>query len=501
MNTDTNANIMEEDSDEGSSSDDYDDEYDDENENDSFDEDDVSSDDSSLGMEMDVEAGRLWDALHAGAGGGGGTTPGGQPVPPPPMAQTPEQVIQGHLTALSNGSSTVLKLDDAMVQHIVQIPYQGTSELTAAAAKQGAVDHLYSNTLHAIQNSNNNNNNNNNNVSGTIKHVILGTSVLQLWTPQQQVAIYHALAAEHSSSITYWKLGTNDVDELCGIPADQLLSILISTTWPCLTEFQIRGLEFYTIETIHHLVQLLRSVSSTIKLFNILGMVLSTNVIMTSCGVGGALLDPLLQAVETIPQLDDVQLHRMALETNNDNIRNLPHYDSTKTENMLDMTPLVSSQALLHMLQVKPKWWRLTLDGMGLQDSHLQVLGSQLVSCKDCKMNDLLSLRNNPSLSSRALSQLYHVCINKQRMGLVLSDDGTLNALVDLVRPLNNLHRRLEYKDDQGNYSNVDQWLAWFQVLSNLPWLDETRKLNYIWFTLLEQPSMIATAIHTCSKK
>ena len=114
-------------------------------------------------------------------------------------------------------------------------------------------------------------------------------------------------------------------------------------------------------------------------------------------------------------------------------------------------------------------------------------------------MNDLLSIRNNPNVSSRALSQLYHICINKQRMGLVLSDDANLIALVDLVRPLNNLHRRLEYKDDQGAFSNVDQWLAWFQVLSNLPWLDETRKLNYIWFTLLEQPSMIATAIQTCS--
>ena len=80
-------------------------------------------------------------------------------------------------------------------------------------------------------------------------------------------------------------------------------------------------------------------------------------------------------------------------------------------------------------------------------------------------------------------------------MGLVHSDDPSWVATFDLVRPLNNLHRRLEYKDENGRFTDTDRWMEWFQVLSNLPWIDEKRKLNYIWFTLLEQPEMIQSAL------
>jgi len=95
---------------------------------------------------------------------------------------------------------------------------------------------------------------------------------------------------------------------------------------------------------------------------------------------------------------------------------------------------------------------------------------------------------------------LYNICLNKQRMGLVLSDDPSWAATFDLVRPLNNLHRRLEYKDERGRFVNPQLWMDWFQVLSNLPWIDETRKLNYIWFTLLEQPEMIPSAVSYVSR-
>jgi len=460
------------------------DEEDDDSEDDDYDDDDddeISTDESSsLGSEIDVEAERLWDAMHTGIGG--------PPPQPYNMIPSPEQVLQDHLTALNGGSSSVLKLDDAIVQHILEMSHDGSE--AAEARKQEAILQLYMNVLHAIRNSNSNHDDGNRRQGSMIKHVILGTKVLQCWTPDQQRTIYEALTVYHSTSITYWKLGTNDNNELCGIPTDHLMSILTSkttiTTWPMLTEFQIRGIELTNVESIHQLVRFLKSISGTIKLFNLLGMIISPDIVANSASPG-CLFDPLLHVVETSTQLDEVQLHRIV------DHRSMTEVTSTS------MCPLVSAEALLHMLQIKPKWWRLALDGMGLQDTHLQVIGRQLVASKECKMNDLLSIRNNPELSPRALSQLYHLCINKQRMGLVLSDDKDLNALVDLVRPLNNLHRRLEYKDEQGNFSNVDTWLGWLQALSNLPWLDEARKLNYIWFTLLEQPAMISTAIHACS--
>lgn len=493
-----NPDTMEDNADQGAFEDgnnneepDDDDDDNDSLEDDDDDDDDNSdnswSDDSSMGSDMEVESERLWDIMHASSGAGA-------PAVPPSRPKSPDQILQEHLTAVHDGGSNVLKLDDVMVKHIVDISESGTTG-------EEAIHRLYSNVLLAIQNSNGNATASAIASKSTIKQVILGTFVLQLWAPQQQTAIYQALAAHHSLTLTYCKLGTNDVDQLCGIPAESLLTILTSTSWPCLTEFQIRGIEFTSSATIDTLVQLLQSVAPTIKLFNIMGMVWKPQVLSSSPIGGAGLFDPVLQAVEHIPQLDEVQLHRIALlpDAKRQEVKNQNSYamDDLKDE-MSSPPPLVSSAALLHLLQVKPKWWRLALDGMGLQDSHLEVMAGQLVASKDCKMNDLLSIRNNPDLSSRALSQLYHVCINKQRMGLVLSDDYNLNALVDLVRPLNNLHRRLEYKDDQGNYSNAEQWLAWFQVISNLPWIDETRKLNYIWFTLLEQPSMIATAIHSC---
>jgi len=49
--------------------------------------------------------------------------------------------------------------------------------------------------------------------------------------------------------------------------------------------------------------------------------------------------------------------------------------------------------------------------------------------------------------------------MNKRDMGKVLSDDDNLNALNELVRPLNKFHNRLDYKEDDGNFDSVDQWL------------------------------------------
>ena len=383
----------------------------------------------------------------------------------------PEAMLQEHLTALGDSWSNRLDLDDYSIRHIVGMCEDGNG---SASAKQEVILQLYSDVLRGIQNSN----------IGTIKGVVLGTRVLQLWTLAQRTAIYQALTVLHSASISHWQLGTKDVDDIVGMPAEQLLSTLISTAWPCLTAFEMRGVQLPNTESIQHLVQFAQSVSPTIENFNIHGIVVPPKVV-TSGGHDGALLDPLLTALGSSLQLNDLQLGRMALEGN--------EMDDSH------MSPLVSSQALLKLLQDKPALRRLTLDGMGLKDAHLQVLGSQLVASKDCRVHVLLSLRNNASVSSEALAQIYHICINKHHMGLVKSDDNNLMALVELVQPLNKLHRRLEYKDDQGNWTNADQWLAWLQVLSTLSIEDEARKLNYIWFTLLEDPVMIATAVQSCS--
>ena len=133
----------------------------------------------------------------------------------------------------------------------------------------------------------------------------------------------------------------------------------------------------------------------------------------------------------------------------------------------------------------------MALDGMGLTDEHMKILCAALKGSDACKMNDLLSLQNNPSVTSKGWDNLYKVCMYKQRMGLVLSDDATLNANFDLVRPLNNLHRRLEYLNAEGKYRSRQAWVEYLSVLGNLPWIGDARTINYLWFALLEAPKMI----------
>ena len=430
------------------------------------------SDDSSLGSEGDVEAERLWEALQAGqpVGPPGGATAAAAAAPP--AAPSSEEILQEHLTGLATAKVTVLKLEDGMVQHLTRIS-------NSEAARTTAICHFHSTLLQAVQSTTNH-----------LLHVIIGTTVLQLFSATQQLDLYRSLATNHSTSITYWKLGTNGVDALCGIPTSDLLRLLTQHSWTSLTEFQIRGLEISEANHMEQMVTFLQSVAPTIKLFNLLGLVLPPSLLQSAPG----LLDPFYRAVEPISQLDEVQIHRLVDTSTTATTNN----NTTTTQRIIP--PMISVATLDHLLQVKPKWWRMTLEGLGLTNAHLEVIGRHLQASNNCKMNDLLSVQHNPSITPPCLTRFYfQVCINKHRMGLVLCDDASLNALVDLVRPLNNLHRRLEYKNDQGQFDDIAKWMDWIMTLSNVPWIDEARRVNYIWFTLLEQPTMIAASILECS--
>jgi hypothetical protein len=189
-------------------------------------------------------------------------------------------------------------------------------------------------------------------------------------------------------------------------------------------------------------------------------------------------LDPLVALVQTLPGFDELQV-----QVNRFN------------ESSVSPPPpaLLRPAVLKQMLSTKPKWWRLRLDGLALDDRHVQVLAAALQASPDCKMNDLLSIQDNPSITHSGLQHLYTVCINKQRMGLVLSDDEAWVATFDLVRPLNNLHRRLEYRNGT-QYKSRASWVDWLAVLGGLPWIGDARKVNYLWFTLLEQPGWVNDA-------
>jgi hypothetical protein len=428
---------------------------------------DGSNDDSSYDSEIDDEAERLMAALQEG-----NLTSFAASAPSEPK-NTPREFLDEHLAGLETGKLTAIKVPDYLVSWIADMPNDD-----GTAGRREIVSNLCTRLMGAIRK------------CQEIKHVVLGKVILQLLSPAEHESLYRALLEENdsrfASTITYWKLGSDDSTEpIKALPTSVLLRLLStsSSALTALTEVEIRGLILDEPEHVDQCVQVIQGTASSLKLFNLLGMVMSPQLVNTA-----GLLDPILNAVGPVENLDVVQLTR---NVNVDDDDALP-LTSSATANPPSLPSLVSPTVLQHLLQVKPKWWRLALDGMGLHDEHTSIIASALQATAACKMNDVLSIQDNPKITPNGLRHLYKVCVNKQRMGLVLSDDPSWVATFDLVRPLNNLHRRLEYKDPvTGGYLSKEGWIDWLVLLNNLPWLDDNRKLNYVWFTLLDQPDMV----------
>ena len=405
-------------------------------------------DDSSFDSDMENEAARLMDALQ----GGGQTAPNNE-VPSKPPAEVWAEYVQG----IETSTNASMKVTDTLVAWV--------AETSNEEDRLALTETLCADLIRAVQ------------AGFVIIHVILGRVLLSLLSEEQQDRLYRAILTKHAATITYWKLGSDDSTDVCGIPTTALLQSMSSREvvvrgWTNLTELEIRGMELKDVADVERILQFLHR-APKIRQFNLLGLVMSDDLVATE-----GLFDKLVATVEALPGFDELQLCRRV--------------DGT-TKPTVVSPPLITPAALEHMLSVKPKWWRMALDGMALDDRHLQIIGKALKGSKDCKMNDLLSLQDNPKLTPKGLHGLYTVCLAKQRMGLVLSDDPSWVATFDLVRPLNNLHRRLEYikEDGSGGYRSRDTWVEWLSVVGNLPWIGEARKLNYIWFALLEEPDLI----------
>lgn len=407
-------------------------------------------DDSSYDSAIDHEAARLMSVLQ------------------PPQAvpqQPPSGQLNDYLTTLQTGNNTALKIPDSLVSWIRESDDDDDDDHTDQEGKEKASTTIASicdqviSGLHACHH---------------IQHVILGRVWLRLMNPQQHETLYQALFSQHAATVTFVKFGSDDSTEASpDIPTPILLEKLSSTSLPALTELELRGLCLDDTQQVEQCVQLVQQ-TPTLKLFNLLGMDLALPLRNTP-----GLFDAVLRAAAPVAQLDEVQLSCCL--------------DASMDSSLLPA--LVSTATLETLFATKPKWWRLNLDGMQLRNDHVHVIARALRTNDTCRVNDLLSLQDNPQISPAGLHTLYTTCLNKQRMGLVLSDDATWVATMDLVRPLNNLHRRLEYKEmtDQDGlvYVSKARWIDWLVALDNLPWLDDRRKLNYVWFTLLDQPTAL----------
>ena len=390
-----------------------------------------SEDDSSFDSAIDNEAGRLMSAL----------------APEQQEARhTPQELWKILVNSVAKGGA--LKVTDSLVEWIADTPNLNER----VALTEICVTEL----LQAVQ------------TAPALQHVILGRVFLSLLSDTQQAQLYQALVARHASTCSFWKLGSDDSTAACGIDTSSLLQAMGTSTWDTLTELELRGVHLWNVGQLDLILQFIQQCPK-IRQYNLLGATMSDDLLAME-----GFLDSLVRTVQVLPGFDELQV------------------TITRTNNNDDSTPpLVTPTALQTMLTTKPKWWRLAMDGLGLDDRHVKILSTALKASDTCKMNDLLSLQDNPGITADGLQTLYTVCINKQRMGLVLSDDAMWVATMDLVRPLNNLHRRLEYRTTDGQYVNRERWIEWLAVQANLPWIGDARKVNYLWFTLLEQPGLV----------
>lgn len=369
--------------------------------------------------------------------------------------QAPEEVWENHLGDVSSSITKSLKATDEALAWFFHMLNQLQNNEPVDVSMDIDTPQLFDSLKDAIE-------------SNTgLTHIIFGARVWQLFSTLQQQELLRA-TKRHALSLRYFKMGSDsETAGPLGGPSvtETLLHALVTTGWKW-TELEFRGMYFYAPQHIEWFRTLLRQ-TPTLKQVNVLNFYLHQDLCEPST------LDPILETVSQMPQLDELRLCR-SLDTNTSTV----------------VPALISPEAWQSLLAQKPKWWRLALDGLGLDDRHGHLLAAALQASPQCKMGDLLSLRHNPNL--RDYASIMRACFCKQRMGEVSVDDESWVATFHLVRSMNNLHRRLEYvMPETGGYPSRDRWIEWLAVLGNIGWQDEAHRVNYLWFTLLEKPEFL----------
>mmetsp|Transcript_12537 Transcript_12537/g.25962 ORF Transcript_12537/g.25962 Transcript_12537/m.25962 type:complete len:434 (-) Transcript_12537:481-1782(-) len=299
-----------------------------------------------------------------------------------------------------------------------------------------------------------------------LTHVILGGAFLRAFQGHQR-NLYEAVWSKHFLTLTYLKLGSEECDPAI-MDFSGLLNVLKTLRQPTqedcrdlnLTELELVSFSIQHQEDIISLKTIL-SHANKLKQLNLLGIRIDKDI------QAPGLVDPLLQTAAGIKSLDECRV--------------------SCTEPASGT--LLSPYCLVELFSLKQKWWRLGLDGMGLDNEHCQII-AQAMTQEACKAGDLLSLTLNPAITHQGFNKLFSVLFQKQRMGLVKVDDNYWQSNFDLVRSMNNLHGRLGFFESGSNISRI-RWIELLAQLSQITWEDEAHKTNYLWFTILERPDFV----------
>jgi hypothetical protein len=139
----------------------------------------------------------------------------------------------------------------------------------------------------------------------------------------------------------------------------------------------------------------------------------------------------------------------------------------------------------------------LGLTSLGLGDEHCKAIAEGLVgmvmSERPHKMFYLeLDLKCNPNIGEEGYIAILGLLNRNHRIrwaAVGLVDDFQWNATFNLVFRMNTRHGRGEFLRD-GTFDSRTNWVNWLARLARLQdaEIDEATQLNYLWYTLLENP-------------
>jgi hypothetical protein len=178
-------------------------------------------------------------------------------------------------------------------------------------------------------------------------------------------------------------------------------------------------------------------------------------------------------------------------------------YVSTKAHSA--RSTLVSPTALRALFVEGKQFEWLLLNGLGLTDSHVLAIVDGL-STPGTHVGTL-ELDSNPDITDQGYGALFDR-INRANVvgggpysswhGFVV-DDKAWEGKLNLVTDMNSKYGRLEYLTN-GTFTSEERRLQWLERVADLPIPDwdfneewEAKHLNFIWYTLCENPQMMQT--------
>jgi hypothetical protein len=240
----------------------------------------------------------------------------------------------------------------------------------------------------------------------------------------------------------------------------------------------IRGITLSDKSEVELLADALGARGASLRVFSMTGIFSRFN---ENCA---GFLDPILRAVCRLPQQPPI----FALTGN-------------QSQEKGKGPSLITVQALRLFLQSAVDFTGaetrcLSLNALGLGDEHCKVLAELLAKHDGASKRALgqLTLRGNPAIGEEGFEAILGLLNREHWLRKVTVDDKSWQAKFNLVAELKTKGRD-EFLQS-GVFDSKIEWVAWLARLAALDEgneeVDDARRLNFLWYTLIEKPEFIS---------